>query len=79
MHQNRGEVLDSWIGEQRRLGPSRTCTDTDTDLPVQHPLVGLLKTSQLRQFRKKSARAIVWLFSNQTIVDWLDFSLSLSC
>lgn len=48
MHQNRGEVLDSWIGEQRRLGPSRTCTDTDTDLAVQHLLVGLLKTSQLR-------------------------------
>lgn len=38
MHQSRGEVLESWIGEQRGLGPFRTCTDTDTDLPVQHPL-----------------------------------------
>ena len=38
MHQSRGDILESWIGEQRGLGPSRTCTDTDTDLPVQHPL-----------------------------------------
>lgn len=72
MHQNRGEVLDSWIGEQRRLGPSRTCTDTDTDLAVQHLLVGLLKTSQLRQFRKNQPEPLFGFSpTKQSLIGWI--------
>lgn len=36
--QNRGEVLVSWTGKQRGLGPSITRVDTGTDILAQHPL-----------------------------------------